>query len=99
MSDDLAQLRERARQNRAALSDELAGERANVRAAADAVTRTPVAGDRVVLRPGGEVGVVMLESFSDTPGRGTFAIDLGNHRIVWRGRDQFALASTPPAVP
>lgn len=98
MNDDLAQLRERTRQNRAALSDELARDEAKTTTAAAAVTRTPVAGDRVLDLVSGQEGIVeMADGIMQINGPAV-AVRLPSGGVLIRPRSQLVVRPTPPAA-
>lgn len=98
MSDDLDQLRERVRQNRAALSDELGEPATKTTSDGVGVMRTPVAGDRVLDRITGQEGILELSGNVRTDGGVLFAVRLPGGGVLLRPAEQLVLRPTPPAA-
>ena len=96
MSDDLAQLRERTRQNRAALSDELVPAGPQSPTPPAPVTRTPVAGDAVLDRVGGRLGVVERHVWIDSEQQTLYHVRLDNGIVMIRKASELVVRPTPP---
>ena len=97
MSDALDQLRERVRQNRAALSDELGEPAPKTTTEAADVKRTPVAGDRVLDRVTGQVGVVEGGVSTNVAGQTLYPVRLPGGGVLIRPAEQLARWPPPPA--
>ena len=98
MSDDLDQVRERARQNREAMSDDLRLPGPTSTTAADAVLRPPIAGDRVRDRVTGKEGVVLPLPATRTAAGALLSVRTADGRIVVRLPESLELLPAPPAA-
>jgi len=99
MTDDLARLSERARQNRAALSDEALPAAPPSTTASAGVARTPVAGDRVVDRVTGREGVIAASVSTNSKKQVIYPVRLATGGILLRALDQLVILPPPPATP
>lgn len=96
MPNDLDQLRERARQNRTALSDGLVGSTPNTTTATGRVASTPVAGSRVLDRVTGEEGELLTTPTAGAAGTGKLLVQLRTGGVVLRDLGQLVAR---PALP
>jgi len=98
MTDDLDQLRERVRQNREALSDNLSREASSTPPRADGTPRTPEPGDRVLDRITGQEGVIEYGAPGNTDGADVFAVRLPGGGLLLRPLAQLLLRPARPAA-
>lgn len=99
MTDDLDQLRERVRQNRESLSDELRQPAPKGSTPADPVRSTPVAGDRVLDRITGREGIVEPSSGIHAVKGTLIPVRFSNGHLVLRPAEELVVRPTPPAAP